>query len=151
MKQEFEISQIEGEFKSRIDHSILKELTPEKALELIIEFYHSTQVKGVDRDIQDNDMLLFQYGTYDWHDGNGSNFSLDFTRQIILEIEHEPYQIGFILYYPPGIVGDIGSYNRWSIADQSVGDWATEIKSTKGFKMVSSRKAKSFEIRFSQQ
>ena len=87
MKNELEISQIEGEFKKLAEQQMLKglTLTPENALDLVIEFYHSTHVKGIDSDIPDNDMLLFQYGTYDWLDGNGRSFSLDFTRQFILE------------------------------------------------------------------
>jgi hypothetical protein len=153
MKKELEISQIEGEFKRIAEQQTPKDLTltPENALDLMIEFYHSAHVKGVDSDIPDNDMILFQYGTYDWQDGNGRRFSLDFTRQFILETEDEPYQLSLILYYSSDTIGDMESYSRWSIIDPSISDWATEIRSTMGFKMVSSITPKSFNIRFNQQ
>jgi hypothetical protein len=39
-------------------------------------------VEGVDP--EGGDMFLFQWGTYDWHDGNGERFHIDFTRQFVI-------------------------------------------------------------------
>jgi len=153
MKKQLELSQIEEEFKSFANLQMLNEFsfTPEKALDLLIEFYNSIRVIDVEDNIGDNDMLLFEYGIYDWNDGNGTNFSLDFTRQFIFKMEDEPYQLRLTLYYPSAEAVGIDNYNRWSIADQSINEWASEVKSTVGFKIASSITPKSFDIRFSQQ
>lgn len=39
-------------------------------------------VEGVDP--EGGDMFLFQWGVYDWHDGNGERFEIDFTRQFVV-------------------------------------------------------------------
>lgn len=48
--------------------------------ELVLDWYATSRVEGVDLDA-DGDMLLFQWGTYDW--GEGPSYQVDITRQII--------------------------------------------------------------------
>jgi hypothetical protein len=74
-----------------IDHieQILKSsaaFTGGKGIALIeeaIDLYEKTRVEGTNVD-QDGDMLLFQWGTFDW--GDGKNFEVDLTRQITLDL-----------------------------------------------------------------
>jgi hypothetical protein len=40
---------------------------------------------------EDGDGILAQYGTYDWHDGDGPHFELDMTRQFALTDEDGEY------------------------------------------------------------
>lgn len=50
----------------------------------VLEFYETVSASGVVSDVQ-SDMLLFQYGVYDW--GDGECFEVDLTRQFIIEGE----------------------------------------------------------------
>lgn len=53
--------------------------TPADGLRLMLAFYESVGAPGCDG--PDGDMLLFQWGTYDW--GDGRHFELNLTRQFI--------------------------------------------------------------------
>ena len=53
-------------------------LEPRSAL--WVAYYREVRYAGCDR-ANDGDMLLFQYGVYDW--GDGSYVELDFVRQFI--------------------------------------------------------------------
>jgi len=51
-------------------HIAGKDITPEAAVSSILEFYEKNKLIA-NLESPDDDMLLFQYGTYDW-DGNGA-------------------------------------------------------------------------------
>ena len=50
------------------------------AVERFISFFQEYKIKEK-QEYEDEDMLLFQYGNYDWQDVNGDEFSFDLTRQ----------------------------------------------------------------------
>jgi len=54
--------------------------TPLAGIERMVAFYKEVRADDVDLDT-DGDMLLFQWGTYDW--GSGEMFEVDITRQLI--------------------------------------------------------------------
>jgi hypothetical protein len=51
------------------------DLTLAQGVRLMLDFYRDVRAQGVDLD-DDGDMLLFQWGTYDW-DGAGRTFQCD--------------------------------------------------------------------------
>jgi hypothetical protein len=53
---------------------------PRVGLERMLAFYGEVRADDVDLET-DGDMLLFQWGTYDW--GDGAMFEVDITRQFI--------------------------------------------------------------------
>jgi hypothetical protein len=57
----------------------LSESTPRLGIELMFAFYRSVSPDGCEPN--DGDMLLFQWGTYDW--GAGENFEIGITRQFM--------------------------------------------------------------------
>jgi hypothetical protein len=124
-------------------------LTPKRALALAIDFYTNFKIDGVDIDIPDYDMLLFQYGTYDWHDGKGEKFSVDFTRQFYIESDEneEFYQLRFALYFNKETFSDVKSLNKWSIDFTSRDEWSRYIRDTEGFKKAESLEPVFFDIR----
>jgi hypothetical protein len=61
----------------------LSHCTPRQGVEQMLAFFRD--IKPVGCEEEDGDMLLFQYGTYDW--GRGRWFELDITRQF-LDLEH---------------------------------------------------------------
>ena len=56
----------------------------DEAVQLMLDFYREVRADDCDLDAG-GDMLLFQWGTYDW--GSGEAFEYDITRQLI----REPY------------------------------------------------------------
>jgi hypothetical protein len=69
---------------------------------------------GCDADL-DGDMLLFQWGTYDW--GEGRYFHLNLTRQFILDgtgDDESIFQLGFtFLYTPSSALEALRDGTRW--------------------------------------
>jgi hypothetical protein len=62
----------------------------------------------------DSDMLLFQFGVYDW--GNGEHFEFDLTRQFIEDEKGEQAisQLGCrTIYDPAPALRSIGSAHQW--------------------------------------
>jgi hypothetical protein len=55
---------------------------PRDMVSAMIIFYRDLRAEDC-RFESDGDMLLFQFGTYDW--GNGPRFEFDVTRQLIAE------------------------------------------------------------------
>ncbi len=54
-------------------------ITPSEGVVQMLDFYNAVPVEGCSG--ASGDMLLFQWGTFDW--GGGKNFELDVTRQFI--------------------------------------------------------------------
>jgi len=63
-------------FSNRSGVSISR-CSPRQGFDLVFSFYQSVKPSGCDG--PNGDMLLFQWGTYDW--GNGRCFELNLTRQ----------------------------------------------------------------------
>jgi hypothetical protein len=66
----------------------------------------------------DGDMLLYQWGTNDW--GEGEWFTIDLTRQFIIVTEAEDediWQLSLTFRYPPTQpLRDLGDGNQWCFA-----------------------------------
>ena len=80
----------------------------------MIEFYAEERANGCDP-ARNQDMLLFQWGTYDW--GHGRRFELDIVRQVIVPDESDDDAIWQLhLTYRFGVsallVG-LGSGDKW--------------------------------------
>lgn len=135
----------------------VKELTTEitsltviNSLELTIEFFKDYEIMGVDTTIRDNDMLLFEYGIYDWQDGKGENFTVNLTRQFYMENELTDgfFQLHLKLYFNSENFKQLEALNKWSIDFQSINDWKNYITDTDGFKHAKDRIPKSIEVFF---
>lgn len=77
---------------------------------------------------EDADMLLFQYGVYDW--GEGKNLEIDFVRQIIKK--DSVNQIHITLKFPyKEKFSRIESYSEWYNSynnDKTLKEWKNEIE-----------------------
>jgi hypothetical protein len=90
----------------------------------------------------ESDLGLFQWGVYEWGDGKGRRFELDFTRQFSLCDEDGDYdrmeQLHCTLYFAPvAELGALGSGTVWSDGDLgskgSVESWGAEVEQTRVF------------------
>ena len=87
---------------------------PSVGIQAMLGFYQDRRVDGCDP-TGDGDMLLFQWGTYDW--GEGERFELDLTRQVILPDEEDDdaiWQLHLTYRFPTSPkLASLESGNRW--------------------------------------
>jgi len=80
----------------------------------MLDFYRHQRADDCDPEA-DGDMLLFQWGTYDW--GNGRFFEFDLTRQFITGEDQEDediWQLSLTLrYLPNDELLSLDSGNQW--------------------------------------
>ena len=81
----------------------------------MIEFYRTHRIDGAEDESRDGDMLLLQWGTYDW--GQGPSFQLNLTRQLVFpigEMDQELWQLLLTFHYEPGSETEaLGRGNDW--------------------------------------
>jgi hypothetical protein len=123
------------------------DISPEIAIQAIIEFYNQHKIQP-ENDDSESDMLLFQYGSYDWT-GNGPEFEFNVTRQIEDPDDDEFFQISLTLKYKSQETNNIESFNLWSVDCDSIEDWANEIMDTEGFKIAATLKPLEYKIELS--
>jgi hypothetical protein len=87
-------------------------------------------VDGVDP--EGGDMFLFQWGVYDWHDGNGERFQIDFTRQFVVNAPSGDYdhmeQLHCTFYYEAG-----PQFDEFGSGD----DWLQDVSAAESFPVFS--------------
>ncbi len=79
--------EVETYFRLDVDKAghTLDALTPAEGIDLMVHYYRDVRVQGCALEA-DGDMLLFQWGTYNW--GEGEHFEVGITRQLT-ETEEE--------------------------------------------------------------
>jgi hypothetical protein len=95
-------------------------LSVRNGFEAMLDFYRDIRAKACD--FEDADMLLFQWGTYDWQRlplGSGTDrvFEANLTRQLILHERSEDddiWQLELTFEFAPtDQLGALGTANRW--------------------------------------
>ncbi len=108
-------------------------LRPSAGLEVMASFYEAARVEDCDLDA-DGDMLLYQWGTYDW--GSGENFELDFTRQLIQSPESDPelWQLHLTFRFPPSTdLRGLSSGERWCTKPSELPDFLNFVRRSRPF------------------
>ena len=147
------LEEVEQEYRKKIQETFDHEgsLTATAMVELMVNLSQELKVENIsDNEDPDSDMLLYQYGTYDWGDELGKHFSFDITRQFIEPEEDEPYQLSFVLIYDPEPFRKLGSYDCWSRDFSDMESFISCIKTTDGFKLADEFAVKSYQLRFEQ-
>jgi hypothetical protein len=93
-----------------------RDLSLADGCEAFFDFYRDLRPQGpVFEQQEDADMLLFQWGTYDW--GTGEHFSFNLTRQLIVSEDAEDediWQLSFTFEFEPDSgLRALGSGNQW--------------------------------------
>lgn len=86
----------------------LSEQTPKSGIDAMLAFYTEERAADCDPD-DDGDMLLLEWGTYDW--GDGPAFELGITRQFMDEEDDEPRQLKLKFRSTVAKISEEG--NRW--------------------------------------
>jgi len=103
----------------------------------IFAFYRDVRPAGCEKEL-DGDMLLYQWGTYDW--GKGSYFNLDLTRQFILEGTEDDegiFQLSFtFLYAPSPALEALKDGNRWCRSPADLPEFQRYVTSSEAYRVA---------------
>jgi hypothetical protein len=130
-------------------------LTAEEALEALVAFFESEPANGVEAEM--GDMLLFQWGTYDWHDGGGPSFQFELARQFVLagfdskQADDAMWQLRLTLHYAPSrVAAEVGAGDRWCERVADVGGFRTFVRSTSAMTFAAAANPDRVELSFHQ-
>jgi hypothetical protein len=97
-------------------------LSVRDGFEAMFDFYRDMRADGCAS--EDADMLLFQWGAYDWAGGTVETFELDLTRQLIIDERGEDddiWQLGLTFEFEPtDQLRALGKGNRWGHSTQEL-------------------------------
>ena len=151
MNKTIPLKEMENVYREAVQHYADKGklITVDKWVDIALNLYENALIESVptNRLGNDADMLLFQYGTYNWGGDLGEHFSFDITRQIIDENE-EMYQLIFALIYPSSDFKKVNSFNSWNTNLPTLEEWRNLIKTTKGYKQCITADIKQHQISF---
>jgi hypothetical protein len=111
----------------------LPELTVRTGVAEMLSFYDSVSPTGCTN--ENGDMLLFQWGTYDW--GDGTRFEINITRQFIesaAEDDDAISQLQLTFKFPPNkVTATLGDGNRWCNSQTEIQQFREFISSNRAF------------------
>jgi hypothetical protein len=121
--------------------------TPSEALVVVRTLYRDERVDGCAVE-SDSDMLLFQWGTYDW--GRGPAFEVDFTRQFITNDEEiATWQLSLTFRFAPDDKAiACGEGNRWCYAPADLEPFEQFVRDSQAMKTFGNRRDVKPAIRF---
>jgi hypothetical protein len=100
-------------------------------------FYRDVRPAGCEKNL-DGDMLLFQWGTYDW--GKGRYFNLDLTRQFVLEGtegDEGIFQLAFtFLYAPSPALESLKDGNRWCHSPADLSEFQRHVTFSEAYRVA---------------
>jgi len=133
-----------GEVLKHIDRN--GRLDVDSVSDLSVKLFSDVQVKGIKYNGNESDMLLFQYGTYNWGDKKGNHANFDITRQFKNARSSEFYQLSFSLIFDPIVLDKADVYNTWSADYASINDWIDKIKDSTGYIKMKQADFRTYEI-----
>ncbi len=118
----------------------LRALGPSSGIDAMLRFYRDVRVRDCNL-AQDGDMLLFQWGTYDW--GHGEYFEFDITRQFIVGPgeDGDIWQLSLTFKFTPDdTLRALDSGNRWCNSPQQMEEFTSFLRGTAAYAAVAERR-----------
>lgn len=123
---------------------VIDQLSALESIDLMAAFYREVRADDCDLDV-DGDMLLFQWGVYDW--GESKFFEYDITRQLIpgpASDDEEPHgfigQLSLTLKFPPSAaLEEIAAGNRWCHHPSELADFLAFVRRCEATAAVKAR------------
>lgn len=112
------------------------QLTPAQGIDAMLAFYRATRADDCEIE-QDGDMLLYQWGTYDW--GHGPSFEFDITRQFITGDgdDDDIWQLSLTFKFPPSeSLAALGKGDRWCPSPATVDELESFILASNAYSQV---------------
>ena len=101
---------------------------------IFLNYYDLVRFEQLSRE-NDQDMLLFEYGIYDW--GKGRNFEISLTRQfyeVFPQSESQRiFQQKIIFFFAPKKYEQVTSFNKWSCDCTNLTEFEAQIVNSSGF------------------
>lgn len=120
--------------------------TPRAGIGQMLLFFESCEAEGCGG--RDGDMLLYQWGTYDW--GAGSHFELNITRQFIeasLQDDDAISQLSLTFRFAPSLsLEGLGTGNVWFEGARAATLVREQMHDHPAFLAVADAQAKSVEL-----
>ena len=139
------LQSIEHEYRKAIGER--ENISAGELIRISTALFNDIKIAG-DSEVEMDDMLLFQYGIYDWGNENGRHFSFDITRQFFPSNEDEPYQLRLTLIFNPAPFEKIAAYDCWSSEYAQIEDFAAHIRLTDGYRAANEAVAIKYELDF---
>ena len=114
-------------------------MRPAEGIDAMLSFYRDVRADSC-RLESDGDMLLFQWGTYDW--GEGEHFSIDITRQFITERgeDEDVWQLHLTFRFAPeAALRAQGAGNRWCRSPSELEGFAALVRASPAYEAVTRR------------
>lgn len=105
----------------------------------MVAFFRDVRVEDCDLE-SDGDMLLFQWGVYDW--GDGMHFEFDVTRQLIPRGggDVDIWQLHLTVRFPPhDDLREFGAGDRWCHGIEQLQAFSDFVTSSDAFLAVADR------------
>ena len=118
-----------------------------EGVHLMLEFFEERTCSAIAE--MDGDMLLFQWGTYDW--GSGRNFEIDITRQFIeaaLEDDDAISQLHLTFKFQPDPDLEVLKGNLWCPARSSIAAFRAQVLNHPALTAVSKKCTSSQALAF---
>ncbi len=131
------------DLESRIQQTCrsVADLLPAEGIRLMLDFYRDVRADGCQDLDKNGDMLLVQWGTYDW--GQGPSFQFDITRQFIVgfavneDDDDAISQLSLRFHFPPSTqLHAIKSSNCWCHTPDELESFAAFIVSNEAYRAV---------------
>lgn len=124
-------------------------LQPSAAIRAMSDFYRLDRAEDCHLD-EDGDMLLYQWGTYDW--GEGRTFQLEFTRQFIengTEDDDGISQLALVLHFSPSPELDaLETGNEWCHSLEDLEAFKSHIAASEAYRAVESLKPEKVTLEY---
>jgi hypothetical protein len=118
----------------------LSSLSPEEGMIVMLDFYRDERADGCKID-EDGDMLLYQWGCYDW--GQGEFFELNITRQFIDGAceDEDIRQLSLTCKFRPSeSLRQLADGNRWCNSPEEIASFRSFVESSPAFLAVAKTK-----------
>jgi hypothetical protein len=126
--------------------SDLPSLQPRQAVTVMADWYLNHRAEDCDLD-DDGDMILFQWGTYNW--GTGEHFEYNIDRQFIPIESGKPLQLGLTFSYRPSReLSALGEGNRWCHTPAELHDFLDFVNASLVTITLAKEKAEHVELTF---
>jgi hypothetical protein len=124
-------------------------LTPEQGVAAMLAFYRDERAEGC-RFERDADMLLFEWGVYNW--GRGEFFDLSITRQLIHDSSGEDediWQLGLTFKFSPTHpLRAVGQGHRWCHDLGELEEFERFLRASAAFQAVVALIPNTVELRY---
>lgn len=131
-----------------MDHGVdILHCTVREGFEQMIAFKRDVAAEGVEA--EDGDVLMYQWGTFDW--GDGPHFLVELTRQFVeagVPEDDAISQLSLTFRFPATPqYENLGEGNRWFDQGESLQETEAEVRSHPGFVAVNSERAADVIVR----